>query len=237
LGYSEIPDIRATIGKVDRNWIKIGPNSYSFSILQKDIGELVDAVRQGHQPWRLEAIPVILVESGLGLLNENQVTIERTGDMYPIQTYKVSTPKYSFLFDLVDHEKVLFPVSMYFSQTSKSYKYGLKGQNFRGVISRVDFPGPPNFSSILDGDQKQTYWILTVSEAVSVDANSELDIKEQNVISIQLVFLSEDSDSYKKYDALVGKEVEVTGDLFHGFTAGHKTRLLISVENIRKTRI
>ena len=100
-------------------------------------------------------------------------------------------------------------------------------------IERRIFPGPPNYMSVEDGDRRDVQWILRLSKPVCVngkggdtpDSESEADVSE-----LQLVISS--SGEFRRYRPLLGRDVLVTGALFHAFTMHHRTSVLLTVRRI-----
>jgi len=101
------------------------------------------------------------------------------------------------------------------------------------IISRT-FPGPPNYESIREGDEPETYWLLRMPKAVCVNSREPGDIYEAktNIHRIQLVFSSE--AAYKTYGRLLGKRVRATGTLYARFTGHHKTPVLLTVTSLAR---
>lgn len=102
-----------------------------------------------------------------------------------------------------------------------------------GKIWRETFPGPPNYESIQDGDEPQTYWILTTEQsycgqAYSMESGDPHRIPGE-LTRFQLVL---DSDQYADNQSLVFENATVTGSLFAGHTGHHHTAMLIDVEAI-----
>jgi hypothetical protein len=100
-----------------------------------------------------------------------------------------------------------------------------------GKIIRKTFPGPPNYESIKNGDEPETYWILISSEPFCVNAKTEdsLYSSESGIKQVQLVFMG---NEYQKYKSLVGKNIIVSGQLFPMQTGHHHTKVLITVKEI-----
>lgn len=118
-----------------------------------------------------------------------------------------------------------------FSQNHNCLSYEPKIERIKGKIERITFAGPPNYESVKKGDKTEIYWILKLSNAVCVNNinNDELNVPETNLKEIQLVLKI---NQYKKYKRFIWKNVIVKGTLFHAFTAHHKTRVLLEVEDI-----
>lgn len=121
---------------------------------------------------------------------------------------------------------------------SPSVRYEPQEVTLQGVIRRQVFPGRPNYEDIAKGDEPEPYWILELSTPVDVvgEKDADLNITETGVCSIQLVFGVPGTKSYADYPNFIGKYVTVTGQLFHSFSGHHKTAVLISVRDIKKSR-
>ena len=101
-----------------------------------------------------------------------------------------------------------------------------------GRIQRQTFAGPPNYSSIKEGDERDVQWILHLSAPVCVNgkAGDELDTSESSVAEMQLVI--GDVGDWNRYRPLLGKKVRGTGTLYHGFNGHHRTAVLLQVRLI-----
>jgi hypothetical protein len=102
-----------------------------------------------------------------------------------------------------------------------------------GQIQRHVFPGPPNYSSIKDGDERDVQWVLHLSSSVCVNGKRGDDLNnesEVNIREMQLVIMN-DGD-WKRYTSLIGKNVQLTGTLFHAYTGHHRTPVLLTVRLI-----
>lgn len=104
-----------------------------------------------------------------------------------------------------------------------------------GVIVSRTYPGPPNYESIKDGDEPETYWLLALSYPICVNEKpSAFYEAAKNVRRVQLVFSSE--KAYKTYRPLLGKRVTATGTLYGAHTGHHKTPVLLTVDSLTKAR-
>jgi hypothetical protein len=102
-----------------------------------------------------------------------------------------------------------------------------------GRIERGVFPGPPNYMSVENGDQKDVQWILHLSIPACVNGKRGDDLNsepEADVSELQLVISK--SSEWKRYTPLLGRDVLVTGTLFHAHTAHHRTTVLLTVRRI-----
>ena len=102
-----------------------------------------------------------------------------------------------------------------------------------GRMQRRTFPGPPNYSSIQEGDRPEVQWILYLSSPVCVSATPGDDlngVNESGITAMQLVIMITGDE--KRYAPLIGKEVQVKGTLFHSFSGHHRTPVLLKVRLI-----
>jgi hypothetical protein len=105
-----------------------------------------------------------------------------------------------------------------------------------GKIIRKTFPGRPNYESIKDGDEPETYWILVLAKPLCVNGKKDKDGKqlyypELNTKQVQLVFMG---NEYQTHKNLVGRNVIVRGSLFPMQTGHHHTNVLIQVKEMRE---
>lgn len=101
----------------------------------------------------------------------------------------------------------------------------------RGVIKILKFPGPPNYTSIKDGDRDETGPYVVLDSPIDVKSNTNIqanDTTEKNVQLVQVV-VKHDSDWNKIKE---GDSVEISGTLFHALTGHHHARILIMAEKI-----
>lgn len=102
-----------------------------------------------------------------------------------------------------------------------------------GVVFAKDFPGPPNYESTSNGDQRMRYWLLRLPKQICVDrGDDDINIRVANVREVQLAFA--DDKLYKKHLASVNKRrrFKVVGSLFHQHTGHHVRRILINVQRL-----
>ena len=115
--------------------------------------------------------------------------------------------------------------------------------NLAGKLLLTSFPGPPEYSSIKDGDRLNTCWLLELDEAsfklalmtpVPEPANFVRDIlKRENP---NVIMLGLDDDIQKYCSSYKDKEVTVSGYLYHAHTAHHYTPLLMDVTDFHGTK-
>jgi hypothetical protein len=102
-----------------------------------------------------------------------------------------------------------------------------------GKLSSKIIPGPPNYTSIRQGDQKETVLLLTLAKAFCTTGNDPagIDVPETGVRDLQLA-VTKDGD-WPFIRRLIGKRVTVTGTLFHAHTGHHRTKVLLDVAEVR----
>ncbi len=104
-------------------------------------------------------------------------------------------------------------------------------------MERRLFPGPPNYESIEDGDERDIQWILRlsrpmcVSEAAGDELNSEA---KSGITEIQLVIGN--SADRRRYVPLIGHRVKVTGTLYSAHTAHHRAAVLLTLKSMEAAR-
>jgi len=102
-----------------------------------------------------------------------------------------------------------------------------------GRLAKHVFVGPPNYRSIRSGDRSETYWILLLTQPITVKAPSgdPVNQTEQEVRELQLVFTETEAARLPQRKA--GKLVAVTGRLFSAHSGHHHTRVLLEVREIK----
>jgi hypothetical protein len=102
--------------------------------------------------------------------------------------------------------------------------------SLHGVLELRDYPGPPNYESILAGDLKETAWVLRLDKTACTQASSDpLNTARLGITLIQVV-LSE--SGYTEYANLVQQHVVATGQLFRAHTGHHHTEILLSASKL-----
>lgn len=117
------------------------------------------------------------------------------------------------------------------SNAADSLLYGPATVELTGTLVRQTFPGPPNYAS-LKTDKRELYWVLRLERPVDViaDEGAELNETERGVRYLQLLL---DSRQYQEHKGLVGKQVVITGTLFHAISGHHHTPVLLTVLRLR----
>ena len=100
----------------------------------------------------------------------------------------------------------------------------------RGVLTSETFPGPPNYTSISEGDRPETYFFITLRSPLCVPSGtSELEPWIDQVRTIQLIFNFATARS--PYDALrprLNKTVKCSGLLWPAETGHHHSIVVLT---------
>jgi len=103
-----------------------------------------------------------------------------------------------------------------------------------GLLYKKSFPGPPNYTDIKEGDEEEIYWLIKTTEPFCVNKSSYVEGDElQGLSEVQLV-MSSKMDFYKTKRSLLNKKIKVQGTLFPQHTGHHKTKVLLTVESLKK---
>lgn len=103
----------------------------------------------------------------------------------------------------------------------------------KGKITRNTFAGSPNYDNIKKGDTPERYWILNLIKPICVISDPNIiggEKQENNVSKIQLALTEA---QYVEFKGFRGKQVEVSGKLWHAHTGHHHTNVLITVTEIK----
>jgi hypothetical protein len=118
------------------------------------------------------------------------------------------------------------------SSSSNCLQYDPETVALRGVVERANFPGPPNYENIAQGDAKETYWVLRLEHSICTEASDDFyDQAHSGIRRIQLVFVGDD-DPFVRYRHLVGRTVQASGKLFGAQAGHHHTVVLLTVSDI-----
>ena len=109
--------------------------------------------------------------------------------------------------------------------------YETDGVRLTGTITKMTFPGPPNYESIRKGDTPETSWVLHLRKPICTTASTDNDA-EKSVTDLQLILTARQYTIYKKF---VGRKtsVTITGKLTHAMTGHHHTPVLMDVTRIK----
>lgn len=112
-----------------------------------------------------------------------------------------------------------------FAQTSSApdcLSYSPSVVTLEGRFLGKTFPGPPHYRSILKGDKPEKLLVLQLRKPICLNEDSTKPKWNRTQSDVKEVELVLERDQLKKYDALVGSSVVVTGELssvsLHNFT-------------------
>jgi hypothetical protein len=100
-----------------------------------------------------------------------------------------------------------------------------------GSLATETYPGAPNFESVADGDAVEPIWVVTLDDAICVDAADDINVAESGERRVQLVLRGE---QFARYRDLLGRRIAVVGRLFHAHTGHHHTLLLLTTDEMRE---
>ena len=76
-----------------------------------------------------------------------------------------------------------------------------------GTLTRVVFPGPPNFEDVARGDKPESYFVLRLQQPACVNGNGH-EPARQDILAIQLVLIGQ---QFSQFRPLLGKRVRLSG--------------------------
>ncbi|MBN6104753.1 DUF4431 domain-containing protein [Xanthomonas sp. CFBP 8703] len=121
---------------------------------------------------------------------------------------------------------IVFLLSLLTAASSAANAQCLPGQpavvGLTGVLERVTFPGPPNYESVQDGDEAETYFVLRLPAPVCVHDS------EQGVISASRLQLFLEPGQYALFRPQLGKRITLPGELWPAETGHHHTPLMLT---------
>ena len=92
-----------------------------------------------------------------------------------------------------------------------------------GILRRCTFPGPNNEHFALDGDL-DTYFLLEPLSEICIK-----DLPDNVTGAVQLVFIGNAPEMYKKLRPFLGTAITCTGTLWEAVTGHHHTSVLLHV--------
>ena len=113
--------------------------------------------------------------------------------------------------------------------------YGPSAVTLEGTLIRRPYPGPPNYESEREGDQRDTALILSIPRPICVAPDSASDEGDRQLESgVRELQLAIGTDSlWAQLRAAHSSRLRVTGELFHAISGHHRTRVLLWVIQIR----
>ncbi|WP_241586538.1 DUF4431 domain-containing protein [Rosenbergiella epipactidis] len=98
-----------------------------------------------------------------------------------------------------------------------------------GQLIRMTYPGAPNYESVENGDEPETFFTLKPDAPISC-ASDAPQFGSKNIMQLGL-----NSGEYTRYNTLVGSRVTVSGILIYSDTPHQHTPLMIDVKSITKS--
>lgn len=135
-----------------------------------------------------------------------------------------------------DRKAELLEISQTHSMPSANKKYCVTdGQSITltGMLRRNTYPGPPNFTSTLEGDELRTYWVLVIPKPMCSFSRS-LETDKLEKIEPQKYFHLVITKYTNAYKQLLNQKVKITATPYTRHTAYHQTPLLLEVETMVK---
>jgi len=207
-----------------------------------------DAIRhvaQMREPFRLCYEEQLTREPGVGYKGSVKFTIEPNGEVSSVSTADLPEGLSSCIEAIVrashfapatDQRVVQFPLSLVASSPNAGVNpclpYGPSIVELTGTLERRDYPGPPNYESVEQGDARETTWLLHLDkQACTLEGADASDPPRVGLGLMQLVFANGARD-YDKYRSLMGKHILARGTLFGAQTAHHHTCVLLTVSEL-----
>ena len=106
-----------------------------------------------------------------------------------------------------------------------------------GRVSLKPAYGAPGFGEDPKHDAREDYLALTLDTPICMAATAKpqtADVAETGITTMQLVF--DNAEAFRKAKRWVGKQVSVTGSLYHCFTGHHHTTVLLTLKDIGPAR-
>ena len=129
---------------------------------------------------------------------------------------------------------ILFLIGCFFTSgtlaSNQIFHYEPEVVTLTGVIKIKAFPGSFNFESVDAGDDLEVGPYIILNHPIDV---VDKDEPEKNLKIIQIA-TSDHSDWGNKY---VGKQVRVTGTLYHAISGHNHTAVLIMAEHFEFVRL
>ncbi len=145
------------------------------------------------------------------------------------------------LLTLIEALLFIYPIN---TQAEKTFN--TKQTILCGRLQREIFPGAPNYQSVAQGDQAETFWILKLKRGINfyscvktANAVNSPCLNTKNIHSIQLVDSSPDMKWYRWLDhskPQANQLFAITGQLYSGMPSPHyftKDSMAIEIKNIQ----
>lgn len=114
------------------------------------------------------------------------------------------------------------------ANTAECLRYGQV--TLTGTLVRQTYPGPPDYESVTKGDEPRVILVVLLEQGVCVSSSDSVHPSAYFEREIQL---AGGSDELERYKPLLGKKIEVSGELLPG-RAGDDKRLVLRVSEMRQ---
>lgn len=145
-------------------------------------------------------------------------------------------PSQNFFFinDIQFHVTTAIEIEMQ-EKPRQTVFYEPKLTQLQGTIYQKIYPGPPEYSSVENGDVPRKAQILSLTEPVDVELavleDEPFNQPEKGVREIQLIFMNSEPP-----ESLWNKDITVSGTLFSAHTAYHHRRVLMMANHWECTK-
>lgn len=192
--------------------------------------EVIDNPLNKYQSSKFEGV-------GSGPENELEGIYEEQGEFYinTLDLISYDDRKYAVIKNLIRRSPpYLSRVSAaLFSDPQQECLVDGKTITINGTIELETFAGPPNYSSIEDGDKELNYWILTSDK--EYQCGYRRSFESGKLVTLDGVYNRfQIVDQYGQLSELMktqGSNVSITGELMAGHTGYHNTDFLLIVKS------
>jgi len=100
-----------------------------------------------------------------------------------------------------------------------------------GTLTRMTFPGRPNYASIKEGDEPESGFYLQLSTAIcTIGSADSANDNNGSLEGIHLVQLVLDSAGYTRLRPQLGRKITLRGTLFAALSGHHHAPVLLRVD-------
>ncbi|MEK7266837.1 MAG: DUF4431 domain-containing protein [Pseudomonadota bacterium] len=103
-----------------------------------------------------------------------------------------------------------------------------------GIIGTETYYGPPNYGEDPQSDLLETVYVLNLSSPTDINATTVDQMRVETFENVLKVQIYSNPDEVK-LEPRIGKNVRVTGEIFHGFTGRDYSDLLMQVRSAEAT--
>src|SRR5206468_9441144 len=96
-----------------------------------------------------------------------------------------------------------------------------------GTLTRIVFPGLPNFESVARGDKPEPYFVLRLSPPACVDPDPTDAANMPGMRDIRDIQLLPSTEQYAQFRPMLGQRIGLSGVLFPAETGHHHTAVLL----------